>query len=93
MSRADLRKGQPSERPQWIVTLRDGAIFMLIGSPLVALHIASLWSQGNFRFLDMLAAISVVNRGYLISLTALGCGLCLVLGALIEAVCIAITRR
>ena len=95
MSRTDWSKRETPERPQWVATARAGAILLLIGCPFVAVHMAALWSQGKAGLLDMLTSISTgegVDRGYLIGLALLGSGFCVVVGALIEAICVAVAR-
>jgi hypothetical protein len=95
LSRVDPPDTQTPERPQWVSTARAGGILMLIGVPLVALHLAALWGQPKAGFLDMLTSISTgdrIDRRYLIGLALLGSGSCVVTGALIEAICVAIAR-
>jgi hypothetical protein len=68
---------------------------MLMGIPGFALHLIALWRQERIGFLHILTSITSggpIHRGYLLSLVLLGCGSCLVVGALIEALCIAIAR-
>jgi hypothetical protein len=97
MGLGDPTTGQPTERAQWVSTLRAGAVLMLVGIPIVVLHFA-LWSGDEIGFLEMLTTVKsgdcleCLDRRYLLGLASLGSGLCVSVGALIEAVCVAIAR-
>jgi hypothetical protein len=70
-------------------------MLMVLGLPFTALHLATLWVQTKGGFLDMLTSIhsgNGIDRGYLTGLAFLGSGFCVVAGALIEAICVAIAR-
>jgi len=95
MSPVNPEERQIPEPPQSVTTARAGGILMLTALPYVAVHLMTLWGRGDIGFLDMLTSISTgdgVDRSYLIGLSMLGCGSCVVAGALIEAICVAITE-
>src|SRR4030095_12010120 len=89
-------KSEALEPPQWIITARAGIFLILTGSAFVAWHLTSLWGQDKGGLLDMLTSISSgvgIERVYLTGLAALGSGLCVAAGALIEGTYVTVLRR